>query len=99
MDIAHFQDMLCNISKSMTDEQLLHLKYSLAGHMDQYLIAEIEEPSELIFYLLHNKLVGLKKMAFFRKLLGDVDDAGVLVSMIDEYKKTKVEYKEKEGKI
>lgn len=98
-NIAHFQDMLCKISKSMTEQQLLHLKYLLAGHMDQHLIADIEEPSELIFYLLYNKLLGLRKIAFLRKLLGDVGDADNLVSMIDEYKKIKEEYKGKESMI
>ena len=97
--IVHFQDMLSNISKSMTYEQLLNLKYSLAGHMDQHLIAEIEEPSELIFYLLYNKLLGLQKTAFFRKLLGGVYNGGHLVLFIDEYKKTKTKYREKESEL
>lgn len=96
-NIVQFQKMLCKISKAMTNEQLLHLKYFLAGHMDQHSIADIEEPSELIFYLLHNKLLGLQKIAFFRKLLGDIDDGDDLVAIIDEYKKTKAEHKEKKS--
>ena len=97
-NLVNFQNLLHNVSKSMSKQQLLRLKYSLAGHMDQHLIAEIEEPTELIFYLLYNKLMGLQKIAFFRKLLGDVGDADDLISMIDEYIEMKAEYKEKKSK-
>ena len=93
--VEGFQLLLHNLSDSMSKKQLLLLKYSLVGHMDQHLIEEIEEPCELIFYLLHNKLMGLQKMAFFRKLLQEVKDADNLVKMVDEYKKVKTDDKEK----
>lgn len=80
-----FDKMLKRISRKMRPLQVRQFKEGLIGHVDHNMVDTITNGYQLICILIYNKLLSETKLAFFQKLLQNVDGNEKLLNLIKEF--------------